>query len=154
MHTESYKQRHFARKAFWLNCLLAALLRVGPAMAGTVDDLRKQAEQGMVEAQYNLSVAYVTGDGVQTNWVEALKWGRKAADQGLPDAQNNLGAMYIDGYGVRKDAVEAYRWFTLALKGGCAGATRGLEKAGAEMSADQIQKAKRLAEEFKPKKGT
>jgi TPR repeat protein/alpha-tubulin suppressor-like RCC1 family protein len=45
------------------------------------------AEQGSVEAYYRLGVCYYHGEGVERDYVEALKWIRKASEQGHSDAQ-------------------------------------------------------------------
>jgi hypothetical protein len=51
---------------------------------------RKAAEQGQVEAQYNLGLMYDYGEGVVEDDAEAARWYRKAAEQGEVDAQNRL----------------------------------------------------------------
>jgi len=52
----------------------------------TVSKLRKAAEQGDAEAQYNLGVRYANGEGVPEDYKEAVKWFRKAAEQGFAAA--------------------------------------------------------------------
>jgi len=46
--------------------------------------LRKAADQGHVNAQYNLGTMYENGWGVPENWSEAMRWYRSAADQIQP----------------------------------------------------------------------
>ena len=77
---------------------------------------RPLAEQGVVNAQFNLGQMYRFGDGVAQDYAEALKWYRKAAEQGDKASQFNLGSMYLNGEGVVKDENEAHRWFTLNRK--------------------------------------
>ena len=43
--------------------------------------LQKRAEKGRAEAQYILARRYANGDGVVTNYVEAVKWYKVAAEQ-------------------------------------------------------------------------
>lgn len=74
---------------------------------------RPLAEEGLVNAQFNLGQMYRYGDGVTQDHAEALKWYRKAAEQGDKESQFNLGSMYLAGEGVAKDEKEAHRWFTL-----------------------------------------
>lgn len=76
--------------------------------------LRKKAEAGDAEAQYNLGALYAGGQGVGRDYAEALKWYRRAAEQGNAAAQNNLGAMYQDGQGVGRDYAEAVKWYRQA----------------------------------------
>ena len=72
------------------------------------------AEQGDVDAQYNLGWMYDNGRGVPEDDKEAVKWYRLAADQGYADAQYNLGVRYANGRGVPKDNLLAYMWWNIA----------------------------------------
>ena len=72
----------------------------------------------MLDAQYNLGVAYSNGEGVEQDYAEAVKWWRLAAEQGIADAQYNLGIAYYDGDGVEQDYVEAVKWWRLAAEQG------------------------------------
>ena len=51
-----------------------------------VNWLRKAAEQGHAQAQFNLGVCYALGNGVPQSYTEAVKWFRKAAEQGQAEA--------------------------------------------------------------------
>ena len=62
------------------------------------------------EAQNMLGDMYKSGNGIEENLTEAIKWYRKAAEQDYAAAQFNLGIMYHDGNGVEQDYVEAMRW--------------------------------------------
>ena len=44
-----------------------------------VEALRSKAAHGDAEAQYNLGVMHVTGQGVQQDYDEALKWFRRCS---------------------------------------------------------------------------
>ena len=46
------------------------------AQAAGFDATKLLAEQGHVEAQYNLGLMYASGDGVPENDAEAVKWFR------------------------------------------------------------------------------
>ena len=65
--------------------------------------LRVRAEQGNVDAQFDLGFMYENGDGVPKDSAQAAQWYRKAAEQGLSGAQNSLGVMYAIGKGVPKE---------------------------------------------------
>lgn len=69
---------------------------------------RVAAEQGVVEAQFNLGVMYRKGEGVPQDDVEAARWYRLAAEMGDADAQFSLGLMYYEGEGVAQSFVLAY----------------------------------------------
>jgi tetratricopeptide (TPR) repeat protein len=72
------------------------------------------AQNGDAQAQFNLGYSYDTGQGVEKDEVEAVKWYREAADQNYVDAQCNLGSHYYSGIGVAKDYAEAAKWFRKA----------------------------------------
>ena len=91
-----------------------------------VEELKKKAEQGDADAQYNLGLSYYTGLGVAQDYAEAVKWWRKAAEQGVAYAQNNLGTCYYNGEGVAQDYAEAAYWFHKAAEQGNAYGQYGL----------------------------
>ena len=78
------------------------------------------AEQGNVDAQYNLGLMYGKGKGVKKDYREAIKWWVLAANQGNGKAQTNLGWMYEIGIGVQKDAHKAAHWYQIASNQGIA----------------------------------
>src|ERR1017187_2323955 len=78
--------------------------------AGLQETLSK-ALSGDAEAQYALGKAYANGQGVETNYAEAVKWFQKGAAQGNAGAQNGLGYMYLAGWGVDRNYAEAKKWF-------------------------------------------
>ena len=62
--------------------------------AQTVDELKRNAEQGDATAQNNLGFCYEDGRGVSKDLNEAIEWYRKAAQQGIENAKlrlNDLG---------------------------------------------------------------
>ena len=95
-----------------------------PIMAETgTDDFKTtllKAEQGQLNAQFNLGLIYELGLGIPKNTVEALKWYRKAAERGHPDAQLDLGVMYANGEGTTENSAEALKWLRRAAKQGSA----------------------------------
>ena len=99
-----------------------ALTLIAPASLGqnpdAIPEIRRLAEQGDVDAQFDLGFMYATGEGVPENDAEAVKWYRLAADQGHVRAKHNLGFMYATGEGVPQDDAYAVRWFRLAAEQG------------------------------------
>ncbi len=87
---------------------------------------RKAADKGDAKAQYNLGMAYDTGQGVTQDYKQAAEWYRKAAVQGLAQAQNNLGILYKQGQGVPQDNGQAAEWFRKAADQGFAQAQHNL----------------------------
>lgn len=74
---------------------------------GTIEEIRKAAEEGDASAQYELGSKYDWGRGVPKDHEEAVKWYRLAAEQGARGAQSMLGSMYYEGRGVPDDYREA-----------------------------------------------
>jgi hypothetical protein len=91
----------------------------GPAreVASKVKESLEKAENGNTLAQYALMIYYSTGDGVETNMVEAIKWGRKAAEGGIPDSQIFVAKEYLKGVNVKQDYLEAARLLQVATVG-------------------------------------
>ncbi len=90
------------------------------------DKTKDLAEQGNVDAQYNLGLMYYKGEGVLQDYKEAEKWFRMAAKQGDPIAQSELASMYAKGEGVPQDYSEAEKWFLKAAEQGNAIAQHNL----------------------------
>jgi TPR repeat protein len=65
--------------------------------------LTKSAQQGHAQAQNDLALMYLHGQGVVENPQEAAKWLTLAAEQNLPEAQYHLSSLYAQGKGVSKD---------------------------------------------------
>jgi len=84
----------------------------------TLELLQERAEQGSVDAQYNLGKMHGHGDGVPQDYSKALKWFQKAAEQGHADAQVYLGGMYAFGRGVTQDDSKAAEWYREAADQG------------------------------------
>ncbi len=108
------------------------------------------AEAGSDAGQYNLAYAYATGQGIAQDEARAVEFYTKAANQGDVWAQSNLGFMYKDGMGIPQNMGEAYKWWLIASKRGDKPAEKALIDHKALMSAEEISKAKSLAENFEP----
>ena len=65
------------------------------------------AEQGHVEAQYEVGEMYSNGLGDE----EAFDWFMKAAEQDHAEAQYKVGEAYYCGKGVDEDLEEAFVWY-------------------------------------------
>ena len=69
--------------------------------------LKRAADRGDCDAQYNLGLAYIKGFGVEQNYVNAAKELSRASDQNVPAAQYGLACLYILGQGVPQDFSKA-----------------------------------------------
>jgi len=83
-------------------------------------EFSKLAETGHANAQFNLAILYLTGNGVERDVARSVELHRKAADQKLPAAQHGLGVFYYQGIGVKQDYAEALKWFKRAASQGFA----------------------------------
>jgi TPR repeat protein len=90
-----------------------------------LQEWRPLAEQGLVDAQFNIGNIYDLVESVQ-DYAEAVKWYRNAAEQGHAAAQRNLGNMYANGNGVLQDYAQAADWYRLAAEQGNASAQTSL----------------------------
>lgn len=87
--------------------------------------LKPLAEQGSVDAQFELGKLYVRKDGYfdSSNKAGAAFWFRKAADQGHAEAQYDLGFLYENGaIEPEHDLVQAFIWYLKAAEQGFADA--------------------------------
>ena len=76
------------------------------------------AEQGNPEAQYNIALLYMKGNGVELNERTALSWFTRAGEQGMADAQYNAGVMFYGGKGTYPDKTSAIEWWQLSASQG------------------------------------
>src|SRR2546430_13231740 len=72
----------------------------------TFEEMRAAADQNDPAAQCYLAICYQTGQGVQQDYAEAVKWFRRAAEQNDSAAQCYLGFCYQTGSGVPKSSVK------------------------------------------------
>lgn len=125
----------------------------GDAVTQGVYWLRQAAQQGDLDSQFQLGALHLFNArsdakqdlGVQDDLTQAVKWFTLAAEQGNGAAQDNLGDFYFNGDGAAKDLVQAYKWYYLAARQS-PGLQEKLADIGGQMSAEQINAAKRLAE--------
>jgi uncharacterized protein len=75
--------------------------------------LKKAAEMGNAEAQYNLRYCYQSGTGIEKNSKTAVEWYAKSAEQGFNDALYQMMMAYGNGDGVEQNPEKA---FAFALK--------------------------------------
>ena len=76
----------------------------------------RQAQWGDAEAQYQVGVRYLLGDGVPIDREKAASWWLKSAEQGYIEAQLQIGECFIDGSGVSQDVAEGINWYHKAAK--------------------------------------
>ena len=79
------------------------------------------------EAQFQVAMRFVRGEGVERDYEEAFDWLEVAAKNKHPYAQFRLGMAYLLSYGVKKDLFEAAIWFSAAVAQGVDAAIPALE---------------------------
>ena len=84
------------------------------------NDLVLRAEEGHVESQYQLAVAYHKGiNGLPQDQKESCKWYMTAAQKEHANSQCNLAWCYEIGDGVEQDFEKAFYWYEKSAKNGC-----------------------------------
>ena len=68
-----------------------------------INSMKELAEKNILQAQNDLGVAYMTGDGVGQDENKAVYWFHRASTQGNPEATANLGMCLLLGKGISKD---------------------------------------------------
>jgi holliday junction DNA helicase RuvB len=84
------------------------------------------AEKGHAQAQSNLGICYLNGQGAAKDEAEGIKWLVKAAEQDNAHAEYSLGGVYFLGQGVSKNIPEALKWWHRAAAHGHANAQYNL----------------------------
>ena len=88
---------------------------------------RQAADNGVVEAQWQLGLSYLRGDGTKKDSVKGFSWIKKAAEGGQIEAQNQVGVFYYLGMeGIEKNTAEAIKWYEKAAYKGFAAAQYNL----------------------------
>ncbi|GAB2551152.1 hypothetical protein GCM10027189_36910 [Rufibacter soli] len=77
---------------------------------GALPLLKKAAELGNPEAQYNYGFAFQQGLEVAQNDQTANEWFLKAANQGYRDAQYKIAYSFATGRGIKQDHRKAFSW--------------------------------------------
>lgn len=110
------------------------------------EELRKLANQGDADAQWQLGTLYHDGLLVPQDDAQAVQWFQRSAEQGYVRAQATLGSYYWAGRGVRQDYSKAYFWSQLAVAQGDQNSKLLLEGLSTQMTQSQVTKARQEAE--------
>ena len=109
----------------------ATLLAASGATIEVIDkkneDIKKRAEDGDTEAQWQLGVLYINGTGISVDMREGIKWLKIAADAGSSNAMFFLGSVYLTGKnGIAVDMPKAFTWIQRSAALGYAPAINAL----------------------------
>ena len=108
-------------------------------VAVSLEQCRKLAEEGNVEALYKMGAKYEARLGEVQDFKGAAKWYLKAAQKGNAKAQYKMGTMYTLGRGVPIDIPEAAKWFGKASQQGYLAVERQIQETGGNLQ-DQLLK--------------
>lgn len=79
--------------------------------AGAVDELRRLAEEGSLDAMEDLTRICSEGIYMSADRSEEFRWKLKLANAGIPKFQFMVAQMYTAGIGTEKDPEKAAEWF-------------------------------------------
>jgi Sel1 repeat len=120
-----------------------------------IDALYQRARENNADAQYQLGLRLLRGEGLPRNESEAATWFDRAARMGDARAQLELGMAYTSGQGVAPDQVTGYTWLTLAATSGNAEAETALRGVTPKLAGLEIARVRwNLAEMYKNGVGT
>jgi uncharacterized protein len=97
---------------------------------------------------YCMALIYKDGLGVTKDLEESARWLSRATELGNAKAALQLGEAYWKGDGVKPDLVTAYMWIWLATNSKVEGADADEQGLLKEMSAKQVEQAKRKAQDW------
>ena len=120
----------------------------GTAGLSFTETLRKKAENGNHASAQILGRKLITGDGVEKDLKEGLKWVKLAANHNNAKAQAQLGRLYEDGNGVPQNAPLAYAWYLIGAKQDDPDAIERIGILGEKLSDLDLEEAERLAADF------
>ncbi|WP_395737841.1 tetratricopeptide repeat protein [Prosthecobacter sp.] len=83
-------------------------------------ELMTWADRGDADAQFEIGLRKLTGEGVKKNVEEGIKFVEKAAKQKHLRAQHVMGTIYEDGVGVKQDLAKAAEWYRTSAELGFA----------------------------------
>ena len=108
------------------------------------------ARSGNADAEELIGVMYAFGLGVAQDYERAFEWYLRSAMKGHPGAQSGVGWYYEVGLGMpAPDLTRAYLWYVLSAIGGDPDAAISQEEVVKKMSAEQIEKAHVLIDDYR-----
>ena len=101
--------------------------------------LEARAEEGDLEAQYEMGWRHAIGMDVELDDDAAVEWLQRAAAAGHSLAQNNMGARYYSGDGVDQDLKQAYRCLFKAANQGDRKAGKNLDSITRQLTEEDLE---------------
>lgn len=144
---------------------LANYYKTGIAKAGMKPDVGRAVDLfthaatyfGDADAQYNLAKIYLSGDGLQSDPVRAVRWLSLAARKNHVEAQATLGEVLVFGEGVRPLPEKGYMWIVVARENATPENRDWVlaldHRAATTLTEDQMSIGTKLAKSWIEKKG-
>ena len=118
------------------------------------DYFLRAAELGHLQSIVKVSQFYMNGAGVEQSDEKAAYWFKEAAIQGDLQAQHAYALLLVQGKGVPQDYVQAYAWINMPAEAGDDEAIKNRARLIGLLEPEDLQKANKLADEFKTKFAT
>jgi TPR repeat protein len=112
--------------------------------AGAFGAFKSLATAGDANSQFQLSLLYSAGRGVNANPQEALRWLKQAAIRGQVQAQSNLGNAFNAGRGVPQNLLKSYAWLSIAAATRDSVAITNRDVVAKKLTPQQIEQANAL----------
>ncbi len=112
-----------------ISVLWAATVAAPAQQKMTEADLQTWADRGDADAQFELGLRLLTGEGLTKDEAKGMQWMEKAANQKHLRAQFVLGSLFEDGVGVTKDESKAVEWYRKSAENGFAPAQHAVAMA-------------------------
>lgn len=96
------------------------------------------AQNGDLQAEYELGEFYYEGKRTPRDLQKALHWLEQASLRGHPEAQHRLGLMFYRGEGVQANNVQAYIVLKMAAVNGSEEALDSADLVAEQMSRDEL----------------
>ncbi|MBX9575879.1 MAG: sel1 repeat family protein [Caulobacteraceae bacterium] len=87
-----------------------------PDAATQYRDMKTRAEAGDAEAQWNLGMMLLNGEGTTRNEREAWRWVRASGDAGYENGMISTAVMLALGQGTTRDEAQARDWYRRAAE--------------------------------------
>ncbi|HDZ56716.1 MAG TPA: sel1 repeat family protein [Pseudomonas xinjiangensis] len=99
------------------------------------------AEQGDMQAQFEMGDFYYQGERTERDVEQAIKWFEEASLQGHPAAQYRLGLMHYQGEGVDRNLPQAYIILKMAAVNGQDAAMDASDHIALQMNEEELDVA-------------
>jgi hypothetical protein len=102
-----------------------------------IEACRTAAEEGDLQAQFEIGEFYYQGERVERDIEKALEWFEQASIQGHPGAQYQLGLMHFQGEGVTRNLPQAYIILKMAAVNGEEAAMDASDRVALQMNENE-----------------